>query len=116
MTGIELAGKPYGGDDSGLLRPPATAVGLSAIRGLSRGRMRQYSAVEFERGWPGVDRFIRALRACGYVRPSSAEPSYGVLDVIDANGEIVFDYDVVSATAMAYIRRKLGLTVVSEPD
>lgn len=88
MTGVELAGQPY--DERGLLRPPANAVGLSAIRAVGRqGVMRQYSAVEFRRGWAGVEHFIRILRAVGYVKPSGTAPCYAVLDVLDADGDIV---------------------------
>lgn len=109
MTGVELAGTPY--DESGLLRPPAAAVGLSAVRALPDGSMRQYSAVEYPR-WNGVEHFIRTLRAVGYVRPSSVKPSYAVLDVLDAEGDIIGDYDIPTAHAFAYVKRKLKLTVV----
>jgi hypothetical protein len=104
-----LPGTPY--DDSGLLRPPAAAVGLSAIRGLPDGSMRQYTSVEFTRGWNGVERFIRTLRAVGYIKPSSAAPSYAVLDVLDVDGDIIGDYDVPTAAAFRYIKRKLDLRV-----
>ena len=100
---------------SGLRRPPAGAVGLSAVRALPDGSMRQYTAVEFTRGWAGVEHFIRTLRACGFVRPSSADTkdtSYAVLDVLDADGDIIGDYDVPDARAFRYIKRKLKLSVV----
>jgi hypothetical protein len=84
--GIELAETPY--DNSGLLRPPADAVGLSAIRALPDGSMRQYSAVGFHSGWGGVEHFIRTLRSVGYIRPSSSTTSYAVLDVLDANDAV----------------------------
>ncbi len=117
MTGIELAGQPY--DDSGLLRPPAQAVGLSAIRSVTengvKGVMRQYSAVEFGRGWPGVEHFIRTLRAVGYVKPSSTTPSYAVLDVLDTEGDIIADYNIPTSNAFRYIKRKLKLTVEHPP-
>ncbi len=112
--GIELAGTPY--DSTGLLRPPAAAVGISAIRALPDGSMRQYSAVGFHSGWGGVEHFIRTLRAVGYIRPSSSEPSYAVLDILDANDDIVFDYDIPTSHAFRYVKRTLKLTVVSDPD
>lgn len=68
---VASAGTSYD-DTCGLLRPPVGAVGLSAIRAVGpTGVMRQYSAVEFRRGWHGVEHFIRTLRAVGYVRPST---------------------------------------------
>lgn len=102
-------------DRSGLRRPPAGATGISAIRILPGGGMRQFSAVEFRRGWSGVERFIRILRAVGYVRPTKAEPSYAVLDVLDADGDIIGDYDVPNARAWRYIYRKLKLRAEPEP-
>jgi hypothetical protein len=95
-------------------KPPASAVGLSAIRGISGGRMRQYSSVEFTRGWNGVEHFLRQLRAVGYVKPCKAGPSYAVLDVLDADGDIIGNYDIPTAAAFRYVKRKLKLTV--EPE
>lgn len=109
------SGTPYD-DTSGLRRPPAGATGISAIRILPGGGMRQFSAVEFRRGWNGVEHFIRTLRAVGYVRPTKAgEPSYAVLDVLDADGDIIGDYDVPNARAWGYIYRKLKLRAEPEP-
>ncbi len=105
---------PY--DESGLLRPPAEATGLSAIRAMPDGSMRQYSAVEFQRGWSGVEHFVRTLRAVGYVKPTSTGPSYAVLDVLDADGDIIGDYDVPTAAAFRYIKRKLQLRVEHPPE
>lgn len=102
-------GTPY--DGSTLLRPPATAVALTAIRGLPDGSMRQYSATEFRRGWSGVDHFIRTLKAVGYIEPGDTRPSYAVLDVLDAEGDIVADYNIPTSTAFRFIKRKLGLVV-----
>lgn len=100
-------GTPY--DASGLRRPPVGATGLSAIRILPDGGMRQFSSVEFDRGWAGVERFIRTLRAFGYVVPSSPAHSYGVLDVLDVDGDIIGDYDIPHARAWRYIYRMLNL-------
>ena len=107
------AGTPY--DDSGLLRPPAAATGLSAVRALSDGSLRQYTAVEFKRGWNGVEHFVRTLRAVGFVRPSSADTTgYAVLDVLDPNGDIIADYDIPTSQAFRFVKRKLRLTVVDD--
>ncbi len=78
--------------------------------------MRQFSAVKFRRGWSGVERFIRILRICGFVRPSSSEPSYAVLDVLDAEGDIIFDYAIPTAAAFRYVYRQLQLRVVTEDE
>lgn len=104
-------GTPYD-ERSGLLRPPAEAVGLSAIRCLPDGSARQYTGVDFTRGWAGVEHFIRTLRAVGYVKPCRAAPSYAVLDVLDANGDILDSYDLPNAKAFKYVYRKLRLRVV----
>lgn len=109
MTATALAGEPY--DNSGLRRPPANATGLTAIRILANGTMRQYSGVEFDHGYVGVERFIRRLAAFGYIKPSSSAKSYGVLDVLDKDGDIIADYDIPTANAFAYMKRKLNLTV-----
>lgn len=87
------------------------AIGFSAIRGLPDGSMRQYSAVEFDHGREGAAQFLHRAKALGFVRPSSVEPSYAVLDVIAANDDIVQDYDIPTAQAFRYIKRKLKLTV-----
>jgi len=107
-------GTAYG--DSDLLRPPANAVGLSAIRVLPDGSMRQYSAVGFHSGWGGVEHFIRTLRAVGFIRPSSSDTSYAVLDVLDANDDIIFDYCIPTSRAFKYVKRRLKLTVVDIED
>jgi hypothetical protein len=79
------------------------------------GSMRQYTAVEFTRGWAGVEHFIRTLRAVGYIKPSSPEPSYAILDVLDFDGDIIADYDVPTVAAFRYIKRKLQLRVEHPP-
>ena len=104
-------GTPYD-TKSGLLRPPATARGLSALRALRNGAARQYSAVEWET-WNGVEHAVRTYYKLGFIRPSSAQTDgYAVLDVLDPEGDIIADYDVVTAEGFRYIKRKLKLTVV----
>lgn len=107
-------GTPYE-SNSGLLSPPTEATGLSAMRPV-RGVARNYTAIEFTRGWNGVEHFIRTLMKVGYIAPSSSEPSYAVLDVLDAEGDIIGDYNVPNARAFAYIKRKLQLRVEHEPE
>lgn len=92
------------------LHPDAT--GLTLFRVLANGGSRTYTAVEFTRGWAGVDHFLRQLRAFGYIRNSSNAPDgYHVLDVLNAEGDIVQDYAVPPhpSRAFAYIKRKLKL-------
>ena len=73
--------------------------------------------MKLSKGWAGVERFIRTLRALGYVRPSGvAKDGYAVLDVLDAEGDIIADYDIPTAHAFRYVKRKLNLTVVHAPD
>lgn len=112
MPGLE-PGTPY--DRGSLLCPPANARGLSAIRALKDGSMRQYSGVEWPT-WGGVEHFVRILYKLGFIRPSStATDGYAVLDVLDADGDIIFDYDVPNAVAFRYIKRKLNLRVEHVP-
>lgn len=99
------------------LHPDAT--GFTVFRLMPDGTGRTYTAVEFTRGWAGAEHFLRQLRACGYVENSSTKPDgWHVLDVLDANGDIVQDYAIPPAPsrAMAYIKRKLNLRVVRVED
>ncbi len=100
----------------GVPDPPPGAIGLSAIRALPGGKMRQYTAVEFKRGWQGVEHAVRTFRFLGYIKASSTEPSYACLDVIDDNDDIIANYDVPTAQAFRYIKRKLNLRVVPDPE
>ncbi len=104
----ELAGTPYEAGGR-LLRPPASATGLTAARTLRSGALRNYTAIEFTRGWRGVEHFIRTLRAVGYVQPSQKTTGYAILDVLDADGNIIFDYDLPTVQAFRFVKRKLGL-------
>lgn len=107
-------GTPYD-HYSGVCSPPADAVGLSAMRPVN-GVARNYTAVEFTRGWNGVERFVRTLMKLGYLRPSDADSrGYAVLDVLDAEGDIIGDYDIPNAQAFQYVYRKLGLRVEPVP-
>jgi hypothetical protein len=92
------------------LHPNAT--GLTAMRPV-KGLARNYTEVEFTRGWAGVDHFLRQLEACGLVQDSNTEPSYAVLDVLNDEGDIIQDYNIPTAAAFRYIKRKLKLRVAS---
>lgn len=88
------------------------AAGFGALRILPDGRGRFYSYTLFERGWSGADQFLRALKRFGFVRPEG--DGYAVLDVVDADGDIVQDYSVPSARAFKYIYRCLSLRVIAD--
>lgn len=87
------------------------AIGFTLFRELPSGAGRAYSSVEFTRGWAGADHFRRQLRAFGFVQNCTPAKAYGLLDAIDAEGDIVQTYDIPTARAFAYIKRKLKLTV-----
>jgi hypothetical protein len=91
------------------LHPDAT--GFKLFRGLPDGTARDYTGVEFTRGWSGADQFRRQLLAVGYLKNPSTEPSFGVLDVLNAAGDIIQDYNVPTPKAFRYIKRKLKLRV-----
>lgn len=108
-------GTPY--DDSGLMRPPADACEVSAIRAMPGNEMRQYSRVGFHSRYAGVEHLIRTLRAVGYIRPSSTTTvGYAVLDIYNDTDDIIFDYDIPTARAFSYLKRRIGLTVEPEPQ
>ena len=90
------------------------AVGMSAFRVLKNGTGRQYSAVEFTRGRAGCERQLRVFRKLGMV--DEADDGYAVLDILDADGDIVQDFSVRDARAWGYIKRVLGLTVEAGSD
>lgn len=99
------------------LHPDAT--GFTLLRVLPNGGCRNYTAVEFARGWAGADHFLRTLRAVGYVIDSKGAPDgWHVLDVLDAKGDIVQDFAIppTPSRAMKFIIRKLGLRVERVED
>ena len=89
------------------------AVGFTLFRELPDGRGRQFTAVEFSRGWSGADWFLRQASITG-IRTSTDARAYGLLDALDANGEVVQTYDVPDARSFGFIRRKLNLRVAFE--
>jgi hypothetical protein len=91
---------------------PTETVGFTVLRPLGDGRNRQYSEVEFTRGWAGADQFFRALLACGFVTalPPDRE-AYALLDAIDGAGEVIATYDLATRQAFAFVYRKLRLRV-----
>lgn len=93
--------------------PPEGTVALSAFRELPDGRARQYSeAWPEENPWQACEHFIRMCGAIGYLRPSTPEHAYALLDAISEDGDILETYDIPTAKAFQFIYRKLHLRVV----
>ena len=93
--------------------PPPEAVALTAFRELPDGRARQYSeAWTPDNPWQGCEHFIRMCGAIGYLRDSTPEHAYAVLDAISEDGDILATYDILTAKAFRFIYRKLHLRVV----
>jgi hypothetical protein len=88
----------------------ADAVALTAMRPVD-GVARFYSIAEADSGRRAIVALFRQAQACGFIKPSSTEPSYAVLDVLDANDDIVQDWNIPTATAWRWWYRKLHLRV-----
>ena len=97
---------------STLVKPPADAVALTVFRELPDGRARQYSE-NYTPGdpWRGCEWFIRMCGALGYLRDSTPDHAYAVLDAISEDGDILATYDIPHARAFRFIYRKLHLRV-----
>lgn len=93
-----------------VLVPPPGAVGLSAVRALGDGSVRQYTGVEFVHA-AGVRRFLHRLSKLGYLQRAGADQIYAVLDVLDRSGDIIADFAIPTRRAFVYIYRKLKLRV-----
>lgn len=87
------------------------AHALSLFRCLPNGEGRAYTAVTFPADpWQGCERFIRMARKVGWLT-KPGEDGYGVLDVLDADANIVQDFGVRTAPAFQQIKQKLNLAV-----
>jgi hypothetical protein len=88
------------------------AVALTLFRILPSGDGREYSATTFPKDpWGGCERMIRTAVAVGRLKAPQAE-GYGVLDVLNANGDIVEDFTVPDSISFQWLKRKLHLDVV----
>jgi hypothetical protein len=97
--------------------PPPGAVALTAFRELPDGRARQYSeSWTPDNPWQGCERFIRTCGAVGFLKESTPEHAYAVLDAIDEHGGILATYDVPDARAFRFIYRKLRLRVAETEE
>jgi len=93
------------------------AVALTAFRALPDGSGRAYTISEAPSRAHAIKFSLRRAWAVGYVRPSTHTPCdcYAVLDVLDANDEIVQDFCVPSAAAFRWWYRTLDLRAIAEP-
>lgn len=90
-----------------------TAAAFSAFRLLPNGDERGYTTAVPTGGRAQLVRCLHVFKALGYVGPDRfGRTAYAVLDVRDANDDIVQDYPIPDANAFRYIKRKLGLQVV----
>lgn len=90
------------------------AVALTAFRELPDGRGCQYTAVTFPANpWQGCERTIRMGRAFGYVTAVTPD-CYAVLDVLDADGDLIQTFGIPHTRAFHWYYRKLHLRVESE--
>jgi hypothetical protein len=96
------------------IAPPADSVALSAFRALPDGSGRQYTAATFPAGpWKGCERMIRMAWYIGFLKPSCATQCshYAVLDVLNAEDDIVRDYCIPHGEAFRWWYSKLHLRV-----
>jgi hypothetical protein len=86
---------------------------LTLFRVLPNGEGRAYTAVTFPRDpFAGCERTIRQARACGFI---ATDADYGVLDVLNEQGDIVADY-AVTARGFRWLKRRLGLVVAASGE
>jgi hypothetical protein len=92
---------------------PLDAHALTIFRVLANGEGRNYTATTFPGDpYKGCERFVRMCFAVGWIKDESSVPEpYGVLDVLDKDWNIIFDYAIPTARAFQGIKRKLSLTV-----
>jgi hypothetical protein len=85
-------------------RLPDGAVALQPVRLTSAGDLRVYSAVTFPRDpYAGCERTVRILRGLGFLSTEDTSPL--MLDVLDANGDIIADVPV-TRRGFEYLRRR----------
>lgn len=87
-----------------------SAHALTLFRALPNGDGREYTVTTFPRDpWQGCEHMIRTARAVGAL--TDAEDCYGMLDVLDENGDIVQDFGVRDSRSFQWLKRKLHLRV-----
>jgi hypothetical protein len=89
---------------------PPEAHALTLFRILPNGECRTYSATTFPRApYQGCERMVRMARAVGAI--SESGESYGLLEVLDENGDILADFDIPTAAEFAWLKKKLNIVV-----
>lgn len=84
------------------------AHALTVFRVLRNGEGRSYTATTFPRDpFAGCQRFLRM--ACLWL--TAEKDGYGVLDVLNENGDIVQDFTIADAPGFQQIKRRLHLVV-----
>jgi hypothetical protein len=93
---------------------PASAWALDLFRILGKDKPRQYTATTFPQNpYQGCERMIRMARAVGWIG-GDYKDSYGLLEVLDAAGDILCDYPVPNAHAFAQLKQKLDIAVQTD--
>lgn len=93
---------------SAALTPEAHALTLFRI--LPNGEGRCYTATTFPLApYQGCERMVRMAQAIGAI--SESGDSYGLLEVLDENGDILADYDIPNAREFAWLKKKLNIVV-----
>lgn len=101
--------------------PPETAA-LTIFRILKNGEPRRYSATTFPSDpLHGCDQMVRMALATGAISSTphvaGQPPGYGVLDVLDAQGDIIADFEIPNAAGFRFLKRKLNIVVEEiDPD
>jgi hypothetical protein len=90
------------------LHPAAHA--LTLFRVLPNGEGRCYTATTFPRSpLAGCERLVGMARKVGWI--ADCDDSYGLLEVLDENGDILADYDIPNARAFSALKKKLNIVV-----
>jgi len=89
---------------------PETAHALTLFRALPDGRGRQYTATTFPANpRRGCERFIR--RALSHVGRWPMNEPYAVLDVLNAEGDVIADFPISDAASFRWVKQRLSLRV-----
>ncbi|SEN88449.1 hypothetical protein [Nonomuraea pusilla] len=104
-------------------RPPLPelhpeAVAVSAFRGLPDGTGRQYTISEAPSKREAIKASIHRAKAIGFIQATTHREAdsgpcdcYAVLDILDANDEIVQDFCIPTARAFQWWYRHLDLRI-----
>lgn len=87
------------------------AVALTAFRALPSGVGQAYTISEAPSKGKAIRFWLNRARAIGFIKPATAEcrDCYAVLDVLDADDDIVQDFCIPTARAFRWWYRTLNL-------